>query len=92
MSQRGRVRRTTSSASSHNLLHHVPRHVRQPEVAAGVAVGQLLVVRPHQVKDGRVEIVDVDLLVGHLDTVPRRYPGRRNWASASCGCPSSGRS
>ena len=35
-------------------------HVGQAEVAAGVAVGQLLVVEAQQVQDRRVQVVDVD--------------------------------
>src|SRR6266540_4130624 len=42
-------------------LHHVAVHVRQAEVAAGVAVGELLVVEAEEVQDRRVEVVDRDL-------------------------------
>ena len=31
-----------------DLLHHIPVDIRQPEIAAGVAVGQLLVIQAEQ--------------------------------------------
>src|SRR4051794_39836462 len=46
-----------------NLLHHFPMHIRQPEISAGVAICELLVIEAEQVKDRRVEVVDVDLLL-----------------------------
>ena len=52
-----------------DLLDHVPLHVGQPHVAAGVAVGQLLVVEAEQVQDGRVPVVDVDLALDGLVAV-----------------------
>ena len=38
-------------------------HIGQAEVAAGMAEGELLVVEAEQVKHGRVQIMDVHLLV-----------------------------
>ena len=46
-----------------HLLHHPAVHVGQAEVAAGVAVGQLLVVEAEQVQHRRVQVVDVDLVL-----------------------------
>ena len=37
--------------------------VGEPEIAAGVAVGELLVVEAEQVQDRRVQVVDVDLVL-----------------------------
>jgi len=45
-----------------DLLHDVPRDIRQPEVAAVVLVGELLVIHPHECEDGCVEIVDADFV------------------------------
>ena len=55
------------------LLHHAAAHVGQAVVAAGVAVGQPLVVEAQQVQDRRVQVVDVDLV---LDRVPAELVGR----------------
>ena len=48
-------------------------HVGQAEVAAGVAVGQPLVIEAQQVQDRRVQVVDVDLV---LDGVVAVVVGR----------------
>ena len=37
-------------------------HVRQSEVAAGVAIGKSFVVESEQVQDGGVQVVDVNLV------------------------------
>ena len=42
-------------------------HVGQAEVAAGVAVGELLVVEAQQVQDRGVQVVDVDLVLDGLE-------------------------
>ena len=59
--------------SRQDLLDHLPVHVGQAEVAAGVAVRQLLVVEAQQVQDRRVQIVDVDLVLdgGEAELVGR---------------------
>ena len=44
-------------------MHHAAVHVRQAEIAAGVAVGKLLVIEAEQVKQRRVQIVHVDLVL-----------------------------
>src|SRR5690242_15286752 len=51
---RGRLllARATGHVSRNNLPHHVPVHLRQPEVPAGVAVGQPGVVQAELVEDG----------------------------------------
>ena len=51
--------------SDQNLLDHLAVDVGQPEVAAGVPVGESLVVQPQQVQDGRVQVVDVHLVLDH---------------------------
>lgn len=50
---------TEGSFSRENLMHHMPVHVRQPAVAAVVAVDKPFVVDAEQVQDGGVDIVDV---------------------------------
>src|SRR5690349_8572334 len=49
--------------SSQNLAHHVPLDVRQPVVAPVVAEGEALVIQAQEVKDGRVEVVDVNAVL-----------------------------
>ena len=46
--------------SGEDRLDHFPGHVGQAEVAAVVAVGQLLVVEAQQVQDRGVQVVDAD--------------------------------
>ena len=43
-------------------------HVGQPEIPAGVAVRQSLVVEAHQVQDGRVQVVDMHGIFNRLET------------------------
>ena len=50
-------------STGQDFPHDAAGHVGQPEVAAGVAEGQLLVVKPQQVQDRRVQVVDVDLVL-----------------------------
>jgi hypothetical protein len=38
-------------------MHHIAMHIREAEVAAGPAVGELFVVEAEQVQDGGVEVV-----------------------------------
>jgi len=45
-----------------DLLHHFAVDIGQAEVAAGVAVGELLVVHSEDVEDGGVEVVHVDFV------------------------------
>ena len=46
------------ASSREHLLHDLAVHVGEPEVAALEAVGQLLVIDPHQVQDGGLQVVD----------------------------------
>ena len=43
--------------------HDIPVHIRQPEIAALEAIGQLRVVEAEQVQNGGVQIVDVDFVL-----------------------------
>ena len=66
---------TPGSAAPHARMPFttVPVDVGQAEVAAAVAVRQLLVVEAHQVQDRRVQVVDVDAV---LDRVEAELVGR----------------
>src|SRR3954454_13583674 len=44
--------------SGDDFVHHVALDVGEAEVAAGVAVGEALVVEAHELEDGGVEVVD----------------------------------
>src|SRR5581483_6034665 len=59
---------------SHFLLRYdpfddLPFHIGQTCLTSGVTIAQFLVIQSQQVKDGRVPIVDVDLVVNRLITV-----------------------
>ena len=51
-----------------HLLHNVPRDIRQPEIAAHVAVGQLRVIQAQAVQHRRLQIVNVDLVFGDIES------------------------
>jgi hypothetical protein len=42
-----------------NLAGDLPMNVGQTEIAAAVAVGQLFVIKAHQVQDGGVQVVNM---------------------------------
>src|SRR5262245_64905014 len=42
--------------------YHVPVHVRQPKVAAAVAIGEPQVVEAQEVQNGGVQVVDADAI------------------------------
>ena len=43
-------------------MHDMAVDIGKAEIATGVAVGQVFVINPHEVKDGSMEIVDVDFV------------------------------
>src|SRR5206468_3210229 len=49
--------------SREDFLRHAAAHIGEAEVAAGVAVSQLLVIEAEQVQQGRVQVVHVDLVL-----------------------------
>src|SRR4051812_2843903 len=49
-----------------NLLHHMSIHIREAEVAAGVAVGEFFVIQAQRMQDRRVHVVHVDLVLDRL--------------------------
>ena len=49
----------TISGLSENILHDFPTYIRQPEIASGVAVSELLMVKPEEMKHGGMKIVDM---------------------------------
>ena len=56
-----------------DVVDNVTMHVGQPEVPAAVTVRQPLVIQPHQVQHGRVQVVDVDAV---LDRLEAEFVGR----------------
>src|SRR5204862_5570656 len=55
--------RSLSSDSRHYPRHHLAVIVREPEIAAVVAIGQFLVIEAQQTQDRGVKIVDVHLVL-----------------------------
>ena len=55
-----------------DLAHDAAIDVGEAEVAAGVAVRQLGVVEAHQVQQGRVQVVDVDLVLDGAEAVENK--------------------
>src|SRR6266498_1054574 len=55
--------------SGEQFPDHLPLHVGQAEIAAGAAEGQFFVIKSEQGQDGGVQVVDVDLVLGRLETV-----------------------
>src|SRR5271169_1755332 len=49
--------------SRNNAVDHIPVYIRQPEIAACVAVGEAGVVQAKQVQDSGMQIVEVDLVL-----------------------------
>src|SRR5438132_6923863 len=53
---------------SQNLLHDIPVNIREAKVTAAVAIGQLLVIDAHEMKNCRVEIVHVHFILNRVPT------------------------
>src|SRR5262245_17661402 len=49
--------------SHHDLRHHSPGHVGQPEIAPGVAIRELLMIQAKQVQYGGMQVVHVDFVL-----------------------------
>src|SRR5262245_14612294 len=58
----------TTAGLRHNRLHHFAGNIREPEIAASVAIGQLFVIETEQVQHGRMEVVDARAIFGGLET------------------------
>src|SRR5262245_46939486 len=54
------------SISGDDSMGHGSCHIREAEVAACEAIGESLVIEPHQVKNGRVQIVDVHPILNSM--------------------------
>jgi hypothetical protein len=52
----------TGASSRQQVPHNLPVNIGEAEVAAGVAIGEPLVVEAEQVEDRGVEVVDMDLV------------------------------
>src|SRR2546428_793223 len=57
----------SSTDSGENVFHHTPMHVGEPEIAASVAVCETFVIDAQEVQNGRVEIVHMNRMLGHID-------------------------
>ena len=66
--------KSSGQQSRQQIMHHLPVHVGQPEIAAGVAVGELFVVDAEHVQQGGVQVVDGDAV---LDGVEAEFVGLR---------------
>ena len=66
-----------------NIVHDPAVDVGQPEVAAGEAVGEPLVVEPHKMQNRRVQISHVNLVFGGPQ--PDRVGGAVVAAAADAG-------
>jgi hypothetical protein len=53
-------RPSAATESRDDFAHHFAMHIREPEIAACVAVGEFLVVEAEELQDCRVQVVDVD--------------------------------
>lgn len=60
-----------------------PKHIRESEVTAGVAVGETLVVEAEDVQNRGVQVVDVDFAF----STPRRAALRRSASSGKTTLP-----
>src|SRR5213596_706438 len=56
---RSERRQCGSAALRDDLTGDVATHVGESKIAAAVSVGQLLVIDPHQVQEGGMQIMDV---------------------------------
>src|SRR5262245_13718989 len=57
------ARYCTQASSGNDGVNHLSVHIRQPEIAAGVTIGEAFVVEAEQVQNRGVQVVDVDLVV-----------------------------
>src|SRR5258706_12885369 len=55
-----RQRRILSAPLSDDFFNYFSTYVREPKVAAGVAIGKLFVVETEEAQHGRVQIVDMN--------------------------------
>jgi hypothetical protein len=64
---RRRVENGEKSRSGDDVFDDCPVHVGQAEVAAGVTIRELLVVEAHEIEQGGVQVVDVNLVFDDLE-------------------------
>src|SRR5262249_10855006 len=67
------ISKGSRAGSCDYVIHHTATHIGQAEVAAAIALGQLLVVDAQQMEDGRVQVVNVNAI---LDGVHAELVGR----------------
>lgn len=56
-------------SSDKKIFHDMTGHICEPEIATGMAVGQFFVVEPEQGEQGRVEVVDVNFVLGRKPAI-----------------------
>src|SRR5690242_10738784 len=57
-----------SKRSSQQIAHDMSVHIRQSKIAAGVAIGKLLVIEAQRVEQRRVQIVDMHSILGSSES------------------------
>jgi hypothetical protein len=64
-----RVRRCSQTALRQNLADHFPGHIRQPEIAALIAIGQTFLIHTQTMQDRRLNVVDMHGIFHHVVAV-----------------------
>src|ERR1017187_9420591 len=54
--------------SSKNLVHHLPMHIREPELTALVSVGQAFVIETQALKNRGLKIVNLHLVLDNVES------------------------
>ena len=68
-------------------MDHLTGHIGQPEVTAGITVGEAFVIDAQQVQNRGVQIVDVDSIMDGAKTEVVRFAVRHATFDASAGHP-----
>ena len=55
-------------SSRQDVPQDLPGHIGEAVIPAGVKVGELLVIEAHEVEDGGVQVMDMGLLRGHVES------------------------
>src|SRR3984957_15881417 len=61
-------------SSDQHFFDDVPFDVREPEIATHVFIRQLGVIEPQAIENGRLQIVDVDLILNYAEPELIRFP------------------
>lgn len=55
--------------SGENILHDVSGDIGQTEIPSKMTMNQPLMVESHEMEDGRVEVMEVDGVISHVDPI-----------------------